>query len=343
MRLALPGVSARLMESAVGLQLARLSNSAALGYCWRVNVDAQVEVWYWDESPAAHAGIGPADAAHGQPSPETLLRSSPPPGLSLVRCKQGLEAIYCVDGEIEKTRWFHSEPTEVEWAWFVQDAGLSPAEHQRPEPLALQGSERPAPGWSFHTSLRRPLSRLMMSGAVVTAILGSVAAAAMVYDLQLTQAIDRIQIEHARLTTDSASAVKLQSELDAIVARVSVLSAERPRVLQLQAMARLANSGLVDDVSKVALIEWEFRNDRLRMHFSVPQEKFVLSEFLAGIERLGVFSEIRLLPGTPNLTVGLQAGLKPALPIHSIPPPDATVDGDRVTPGSVGASLERKP
>ncbi|MBX3654347.1 MAG: hypothetical protein KF686_09185 [Ramlibacter sp.] len=180
--------------------------------------------------------------------------------------------------------------------------------------------DAPAAGWGFHTNLRKPVGKVVIGFAATIAALGFLVFGALVYDFKMVRAIDELQSENAQLSEKLRSVVKQQAELDEIVARVGDLSAERPRVLQLQALSRLASSGAVGDPAKVALVEWEYRNERVRMLFSVPQEKFVLSDFLLEIEKTGVFSEVRLLPGTPSLTVGLQAGLKQASPISTLPP-----------------------
>lgn len=329
--LALPGVSPRQVGPAVGLQLARLSASTALGYSWRGGQDGQVEVWYWDEAPQSGLNLGGAAVLNGQPCPESLLRATPPEGISLIRCGRGFEAVFCRGDAVEKTRWFPVIPTDVEWAWFVQDTGLSPADCPLPAPLTLPALVQPASSWSFHTSLRKPLARAVQVGCLIAAVLGSVVCAVAVYDFKLSREVSRVEAELSGLSREAASALKLQRELDGIIARVGALSVVQPQVLQLQALARLAGSGLVSEASKVVLVEWEYRNDRVKMLFAVPPEKFVLSEFLTGIEKIGVFSDIRLLPGTPGSSVGLQAGLRRVSSMTSLP--SQAVDTEAGTAG----------
>ncbi|MBX3658425.1 MAG: hypothetical protein KF740_08335 [Ramlibacter sp.] len=168
--------------------------------------------------------------------------------------------------------------------------------------------------------MRKPLARALQVGALAAALLGALACAAAVYDLKLTREVAQAEAQLAELGREASSARKLQDELDGIIARVGALSNVQPRVLQVQALARLASSGLIGEAQKVVLVEWEYRNDRVKMLFAVPPDHFVLGDFLADIEKTGVFSDIRLLPGTPGISVGLQAGLKRVSPIISLPP-----------------------
>ena len=333
--LAMPPLADRQLQAALHLQVQRLHGRAAVGYCWRRLGDLQVEVWFWDEStpntPAAHLN-------GRQPCPEQLLRAEAPDGFSLTRCSKGVDAAFCRGGRLEKTRWFESVPTDADWAWFVQDAGASPAQVPVPRVRDAQIQTNPSRGWSFFTSLQKPATRLAVAGLAAVTLAGGALAAGAVYDRKLSNELERVQAQRAQLATEAASAVKLQAELDSIAARVSGLSVQQPPVLQLQAMARLANSGLVGDTSKVFLLEWEFRNDRIRMLFSVPPDKFVLSEFLVGVEKIGAFAGVKLLPGTPPQTVGLQASLRPVSAIAQlVPVADPSVPAATSTTASMAA------
>lgn len=308
--LAMPRMADRQLQAAVGLQVQRLHGRGNMGYCWRRQGDEQVEVWYWDEAASAASASVDLGVDGRQPCPENLLKAPPPDGFALTRCVKGLEATFCRGGRLEKTRWFPGPPSEVDWAWFVQDAGQSPAD--APVPRVREGAPlaRPAPEWAFFTNLLKPLSRAALAGVAVATLAGGALAAAGVYDLKLSRELERVQAQRSTLAQEAATAVKLQAELNAITEKVAGLSAQQAPVLQLQALARLANSGLVGEGAKVYLLEWEFRNDRLRMLFAVPSDKFVLTDFLANIEKIGVFTDVRLVPGTTGQTVGLQAGLQ---------------------------------
>jgi|JI6StandDraft_1071083.scaffolds.fasta_scaffold71367_2 hypothetical protein len=315
--LAMPPLADRQLQAAMYLQIQRLHGRAAVGYCWRRLGDAQVEAWYWDESTPDI----PASELNGrQPCPEHLLRAEAPDGFSLTRCSAGVDAAFCRGGRLEKARWFSAVPSDADWAWFVQDAGASPVEVPIPRVREAPARHNPPKEWSFFTSLHKPVTRLALAGFAAATLAGGALAAAAVYDFKLSGELERVRGQRALLATEAASAVKLQAELDDIATKVSGLSAQQAPVLQLQAMARLANSGLVGDASKVFLLEWEFRNDRMRMLFSVPPDKFVLSEFLAGVEKIGAFAGVKLLPGTPPQTVGLQASLRPVTAIAQLVP-----------------------
>ena len=338
--LAMPPLGDRQLQAALLLQVQRLHGRAAVGYCWRRLGDLQVEAWYWDESTS---DTPPAQLNGRQPCPEQLLRAEAPDGFSLTRCSTGVDATFCRAGRLEKTRWFATDPADADWAWFVQDAGSSPAQVPMPRLREAPVQLNPSKGWSFFTSLHKPATRMALAGLAAATLAGGALAAAAVYDFKLSGELERVRAQRALLATEAASAVKLQAELDDIATKVSGLSAQQAPVLQLQAMARLANSGLVGDASKVFLLEWEFRNDRIRMLFSVPPDKFVLSEFLAGVEKIGAFAGVKLLPGTPPQTVGLQASLRPVTAIAQlVPEVDPSVPAASSTTASMTVSQGKR-
>ena len=81
-------------------------------------------------------------------------------------------------------------------------------------------------------------------------------------------------------------------------------------------MQALIDAGLLGgENNPVSLIEWEYRNQRLRLLFQVPPDKFDLGAFLAVLERQPMFKSVKLMPDTPALTVGVQAQVVEAPPV----------------------------
>lgn len=296
------GIPRRMVGSSIGLQLGHLTGFPAPGYAWRLE-GTQAEVWYWSEDPAVQS-------ASTRPCPEMLLRSILDDGFHLIRCQDGFEALSQVNGRIHRSRWFAALPDSAGWQKFVQDAGADPDTYPLPAVQTCALGDVPARGWSIQTHKLRPLSPKTWAALAVATLLGAAFCALLSYQIKLSQRVDTLRQEHTVLAGESASALKLQQQIEAQQRQLAVVAGFQPKVLQLKLMAQLADAGLFDEDTKVTLQEWEYRNNRIRLQFAVPAEGFVLGQFLESIERLGLFTEVRLLPGTPPQTVGLQASLK---------------------------------
>jgi hypothetical protein len=301
------GIAPRQLASSVGLQLGHLTGQRSLGYAW-LSRGERTEVWYWDESAM--------QAQEGQtPCPEMLLRSALGDGLHLLRCLSGFEAISRVDGQLHKTRWFAQSPDAQAWAAFVQDAGFDPAQHPIQEARVAPLNEHMQRGWRMHSSALRPLTWQYWAAVAGVTLVGCAVFSALTYQVKLNLRLEELRAEHTRLASESAAALTLQRQIDDQRLQLDAVAAVQPAQLQMRLMARLADSNLFDGLQgKVGLSEWEFRNGRIRMAFSVPAEGFSLSDFLQDVEALDLFSDLRLLPGAPAQVVALQAALKSSLP-----------------------------
>lgn len=298
--LKLKGVPRRLASSSIGLQVAHLTGVANPAYAWRLDGD-EAEVWYWAE----HSAAGPGTL----PCPEMLLRPALPDGLRLIRCQAGFEAINLVAGRIQRSRWFEVLPDAQAWQKFARDAGADPALHPCPAAQTVSLVAALPRAWRIHTSLLRPLTRQSLIGLMALALVGAALVAAISYSIKLSLHIGAARDQHAALSVQYAAAIKLQRQIEAQRQQMSLIADMQPRVMQVRLMAGLAAAGLFDEATKVTLQEWEYRNDRVRLQFAVPPEGFVLGDFLAAVEKLGLFDNVRLVPGTPPLSVALQANL----------------------------------
>lgn len=306
----LKGVPRRMAESSIGLQLGHLTGLSVPAYAWRLQ-GAQAEVWYWSEetpAPASPENTPPLQPGT-LPCPEMLLRPALADGLHLIRCRDGYEALSLAQGRIQRTRWFAALPDAAIWQRFVRDAGSDPDHHPLPAAQTLRLTDVPGRTWSIHTSLLRPLKRPTWLMLLAVTLVGAGFFALLSYSVKLSQRIDVVRQEHAALSRESALALSLQQQIESQRKQLAVVADMQPRVLQLRVMSRLAAAGLFDEATKVSLQEWEYRNNRIRLQFAVPAEGFVLGEFLESIEKLGLLTDVRLLPGTPALTVALQAAL----------------------------------
>jgi len=94
------------------------------------------QVWTWDESEAAKAGVAP-DAAW---VPESLLRAAPAgDGLRLLRQVEGFEGQHWEQGELRASQWWPTVPGLDRWQRFVRACGL-PASGDVPEPGSVPWS-----------------------------------------------------------------------------------------------------------------------------------------------------------------------------------------------------------
>jgi hypothetical protein len=288
--------------SAIGLQVSHLTGLANPGYAWRLD-GTRAEVWYWSEQPL------PTRQPGSMPCPEMLLRNPLPDGLHLIKCLSGYEATSLLQDRVQRSRWFAAVPDAAAWTQFARDAGVDPVAHPLPAVEVVGLSSAPKRLWSIHTSLLRPLPPTAWALLAGLALAGAAFFALLSYNIKLAHRIDAVGQEHASLAEQSSAAVKLQREIEALRKPISVVADLQPKVLQLRTMARLAEAGIFDETTKIYLQEWEYRNNRIRLQFSVPPEGFALGEFLEGIEKLNLFTDVRLLPNTPPLTVGFQATL----------------------------------
>ncbi len=301
----LKGIPRRMVGSSIGLQLGHLTGFSTPGYAWRME-GTQAEVWYWNEDPAVQSTAA-------RPCPEMLLRPNLADGFHLIRCLEGFEALNQTKGRVQRSRWFSALPDATVWQKFVQDAGSDPEAHPLPAAQTCALGDVPARGWFIQTHKLRPLSPKTWVALTAATLLGAAFCALLSYQIKLSQRVDTLRQEHTVLAGESASALKLQQQIEAQQRQLAVVAGFQPKVLQIKLLAQLADAGLFDEDTKVTLQEWEYRNNRIRLQFTVPAEGFVLGEFLESIEKLGLFTDVRLLPGTPPQTVGLQAALKGAV------------------------------
>ena len=297
------GVPRRMVQSSIALQLGHLTGQPVVGFAWRL-AGTQAEVWYWPEAPLA------SSAVDVRPCPEPLLRAEMPLGLHLIQCAAGFEAVSIKDGGItHRTRWFAALPAEAAWQQFVRDAGADPDQHPLPAAKSTALLDQPTKGWVLFAAAVRPLSPQQWAVWGAVALAGAALCGLLSYNLKLIVNTEALKKEYATLAEQSATTLKLQREIETLQQPVAAIVQVQPQVLQTKLMAGLAAAGLFDEATKVNLQEWEYRNGRVRMQFSVPAEGFELGKFLESIEKLGLFKNVRLLSGTPPQSVGLQAEL----------------------------------
>lgn len=241
-----------------------------------------------------------------------------PVGLHLIKCAAGFEAVSIKHGGVtHRSRWFAASPAESAWQQFVRDAGGDPDQHPLPSVKSIDLLARPAKGWALFSAGIKPISTQQWAiwGAVTLA--GAALFGLLSYNIKLIVNTDALKKEHATLAEQSAATLKLQREIETLQKPAAAIVQVQPQVLQTKLMASLAGAGLFDETTKVNLQDWEYRNGRIRIQFSVPAEGFELGKFLEAVERLGLFKNVRLLSGTPPQSVGLQAEL--LVPVRSGP------------------------
>ena len=306
------GVPRRMVQSSIGLQLGHLTGQPVGGFAWRL-AGAQAEVWYWFDEPSLEL-----PAAEVLPCPEPLLRAAMPVGLHLIQCAAGFEAVSIKDGGVtHRTRWFAALPLEPAWQQFVRDAGADPDQHPLPVANVVALQSQPQKGWVLVSTVAKPLSPQQWAVWGAVAVAGAMLFGLLSYSLKLVVNSQALKKEYAILAEQSAATLKLQREIEILQQPITAIVQVQPRVLQTRLMAALADAGVFDESKKVHLQEWEYRNGRVRIQFSVPTEGFELGKFLESIEKLGLFKNVRLLQGTPPQSVGLQAEL--LTPLRSVP------------------------
>lgn len=301
----------RQLASSLRLQLAQLCGLTKFGFAWRADAGHAL-AWYWDEADLTARDLTPPDGASAngiEPWPEPLLRAPLHDGLYLIACAQGCEAVAIDGGKLRRTRWYPERPTQDLWTAFLRDAGCDPASHRLPPPSKASALGRPAKGWKVATHLVKPITARTWGAVAALAFGGMLLMVGIVHELKLDAMIQAQQAEMQKLKQDNATTIDLLKQVAEQGGYVDAMVRARPNVLQLILMKGMAESGLVRTATSISIAEWEYRNNRLRILFVVPEDGFSLGEFLAKLEALPMFKEIRLMPDTPPRTVGIQATL----------------------------------
>ncbi len=296
------GIPKNMLQSSIRLQVGHITGLACFGFAWRL-IGKQAEVWYWPEELKATKNAGVV------PCPEPLLRGVLPDGLQLVACLSGFEGVSVVSGAIRTTRWFAAVPPDVTWLQFARDAGLDPAGLTVPAPKAIQLLAKPAKGWQLVSNSLQPISIKKWTVWAVATAVGAIFFALLAYNTKLVVHTEKLRHEYDILAQQAASTLKLQREIATLQQPIQTIAQSQSKVLQTKLLAKLAQAGLFDEARHVNLQEWEYRNGRIRMQFSVPAEGFELGGFLESVESLGLFTNVRLLSGTPPNSVAFQAEL----------------------------------
>jgi len=313
MQLDVRGIPERSLADSLRLQLVQLSGLKQVGFAYRV-IDQKASVWYWDENKIDRNKLLTDGKGKSRkeiaPWPEAILRANLSEGLHLIRLEQGFEALSIKKGHIYKTRWFAQQPNQDAWVNFARDAGHTP-EDGLPAPTVARRLGHPPEGWRLRTSLLTRTPRKLLFGAIGIALLGSMIVTGLVYQFKLQLAIATEREMVAKISSENANTIAVQKEIDQIISYLSLLQQARPRIVQLELMRELAESGLINAESTVSLLEWEFRNNQLRLLFSTPGENFSMSDFLRQLDELEMLSNTRLLTDTPPRTIGIQSSLSP--------------------------------
>lgn len=321
--LSVKAIPKNLRASSIRLQLLNMSGLSRFGFAWRVQND-DAEIWYWDESPLIPQANDLCQAQEGgcQPIPEMLRRKPLDDGLHLLVCTEGFEALAIEEGQIRRTRWFSAPPSAERWQGFVRDAGKNPEHHPLPEATRAALSENADANWKIDTTLLRKIQPTTWAIQFVALITGLSIAILLAYDLKQVHLIEQQQEALSKLKVEKAAILATQQQIADNSELPELISNARPKVLQLKLMQALAETGLFAEGTQISLMEWEYRNEKLRLMFSTPKEKFSLGLFLSTVELSGILQDIRLLPETPPQTIGIQASVR-ELPE---PPPTKAVN-----------------
>lgn len=325
LRLDTHNIPRRQLANSLRLQLTQLTGRTQTGFAWKVE-EGETQLWYWDESPE-----GIPLLPEGQlPWPEPLLRAPPANGLHLLACSNGVEAIIINDGQLRRSRWWAKMPSETDWANFVRDTGQDPAHfpHTNLRAEIVRTTPNPPKDWRLSSRHLRPTPVWVLGMALIVAIAGMALIAGTIYDHRINDSLREKQAQIARLKQENAATLRLQRLIAEQQTWLETLAQVKPDTFQLLLLKDIADSGLVGGETGVSLAEWEYRSGHLKLLFVVPEEKFNLSDFLAHLEELTIFQEVKLMPDTPPRTIGIQTILarpskkadeKPAIPLPPTP------------------------
>lgn len=297
------GIPRRFLNSSLRLQLRKFLGQDSFNFAYSEN-EGIASIWYWlesDEQTLDHEG-----GENAEPWPEALLRPPVGDGMHLIRCCDGFEAVYVCSRTLARTRWFPKAPAREHWEAFVRDSGLDPS--STPMPLATEYKLAKVPPHDWRVSSRNAPALGAVAWGVVglTALLGMLVVAGGALSLKLSAELSVEKAQYERLMNEHAVTIALQRNIDEERAYLDGFSGLRSSYSQLELIKAVIDAGLLSEKARVSLAEWEFKNNRLRLLFSVPQEGFSLGGFLSVLEKQPVFKSLSLMPDTPAGTVGVQ-------------------------------------
>lgn len=309
--LSLKGVPKRLRASAIRLQLLNISGLQTFGFAWRLQGD-EAEIWYWDESTLSADRVNNTEIHDSavQPSPEMFWRRGLNDGMHLLTCTQGYEALSIENGRIRRTRWFSDIPSDTSWRGFVRDAGKNPENYPLPSTSESERAEKPDASWKIDTTLVRKMPPAIWISIALIMLTGLVVAILLAYDSKQVYLINRQKETLAKLKVENAATLELQKQISENSKLPELISGAHPKVLQLELMQAIADTGLFGEGTNISLLEWEYRNEKLRLLFAVPKDNFSLGLFLSTLEGSHIFQDLRLMPDTPPQTIGIQATVR---------------------------------
>jgi hypothetical protein len=329
MTLDVHGVPSRFILSSLRLQLRQFLGDGKVGFAYSLRGDI-ANIWYWseaDEGDFARLLANKSTKGEFAPWPESLLRQPVEDGVHLLKCVSGFEAVSVVAQNTVRTRWYAKLPAADAWALFIRDAGLNPDEHPLPLPRETRLDAHSPRGWKLSTSLIQPITPAVWAVVATIAIAGLLLVVGGAYSLKLDSATASERVTYEKLARENSATIALQKQISQKVDYLNGFRGTRPPISQLELMKILLESQLLTEESKISVAEWEYRNNRLRLLFSVPQDDFSLGQFLSALEKLPALRDIKLMPDTPPLTVGIQAAIANPVASEALPrpPTDAAV------------------
>ncbi|MBU6257339.1 MAG: hypothetical protein KGL18_08400 [Burkholderiales bacterium] len=320
-RLQLPALSRGKLLDAVRLQLTQYLPLGPFAYACRPQSAGAVAAWAW---PIAARSTG---AGRGPSWPEPLLDASGA-GLRLISRDPGCEAQHWLEGELRHSRWFATAPSASAWQAFARGCGLDPAAHPLPAVQAAPALKQPEADWLYGDSLpaRDPWQGWRWQAVALG--LGAVASAGLGAQLQALDQVSRDTLRVAELRKERESALAARAQYEQAEQQLDALQALVPRVSQLELLARVTRSGVFDapkpttpvapaaaasttpmpglpvggaaPVPKAAqLLEWDYRNDSLKITLSLPNRDVTL---------LGITRRLEAVPELGALKVGQDSG-----------------------------------
>lgn len=301
----------RYVMSSLRLQIMQTTGIKSPGFACRPKT-GKACVWFWEEIdgfPAQQPGTEMNAGVECQPWPEPLMRGPLVDGLHLISCGRGYEAVAVEKGEIRRTRWFRSKPTDDAWVAFVRDSGRDPVAHITPDIKHPTTLSRPPKGWRLSSSFVPPKPWFAFGMAATLAIAGSLVIVASIYNYKLNSLIEVEEADLVSLRRDNAAEILLQQEAARQREYLAALEKSKPALTQLELLGEFAGTELLGAPGGISIWEWEYRSGRLSAYFSVPDTEFSLGDFLQRIEAIPILEDIRLVSDSPRGTVGIQANL----------------------------------
>jgi hypothetical protein len=339
-RLPMPGLARRQLTDAMRLQLTQYLPAGSFGFIFKQQADSHVLAWAWTLEEGA------ASPQRGGSWPESAADETPADGLQLLRRSAGFEAQQWLRGELRHSRWFAATPDAEDWQRFVRGCGADPQAHPLPEAAVARASQAAARNWTASDNLPAADPWVGWRWQAVLLALGAVFSAGVGVHLQTREQLRMDTERLAALRNGRETALQARARYEQTAAELETLRALTPKLSQLELLDRVTDSGIftpsaaaaataaaaksaapaaaptglpagfpggaaatATEAPRAQLVEWDFRNDQLKLTLELPERDLTLLDITRRVEKVPGLGALRVGQDSTGNTLSLSAPL----------------------------------